>query len=154
MKPPYKNFTVFAGRIGNDPEPRYLESGDAVVSLRINAKESYKDAAGAWKQHEEWATVVLYRKDAEAFANSGLGKGAFVYVEGRRYTRTWQDGQGHKKTVHEIVATHWHAVAIAPNPNAPQARASTAKPAATERPAPTPAHADSSGDRTRTENLA
>lgn len=115
MALPFKNSTVFAGYVGNDPEIRYIANGDAVLSLRIVSRYSYRDGDQAWKTIDEWATVVLYRKLAESFAEAGHGKGAFIHVEGRRHTRKWTDGQGHRKTAHEIIAADWHAVQLPPS---------------------------------------
>lgn len=111
MKIPFKNITIFAGYVVNDPELRMLpNSQEATVSLRLVSRYSYRDSAGAWHTQDEFATAVLYRKQAEDFANAGLGKHSFIYVEGRRNTRKWTDGKGHAKTAHEIIVAEWHPV--------------------------------------------
>lgn len=116
MKIPFKNVTVFAGYVVNDPVLRHIAgSNDATVSLRLVSRYSYRDAAGAWQSQDEFATVVLYRKLAEDFAEAGLAKGAFIHAEGRRHTRTWTDGDGRKKTTHEVIASEWHAVHLPAN---------------------------------------
>lgn len=152
MRPPYKNLTVFAGRIGNDPELRYLASGDATISLRVCCQESFKDASSStgWSTHSEWATLVFYRKDAEDVAASGVAKGGFIYAEGRRHTRQWKDGQGHPKTAHEIIVSAWHPVAVAAAAAATErVEAAAQRSAAPTKLAPAPAPA-----RGSTESLA
>ena len=135
MRLPFKNHTVFAGYVGNDVELRRLDSGDVSVSLRIVAKQSYKVGA-EWKTVEEWATAIFYRKLAEDLAASGVAKGSFVHVEGRRHTRTWTDAQKRTKSTPEIIVAEWHEVVL---PAADRAKAPTDKPAA---PAARPKRAD------------
>lgn len=112
MRLPFKNHTIFAGYVGSDAPIRYLPSGEATVSARIIAKLAYRDEAGGYKTMDEWVTAVFYRKLAEDFAATGIGKGAFVHIEGRRHTRKWTDGRGYEKTAHEIIVSEWHQVAI------------------------------------------
>lgn len=163
MRPPYKNLTVFAGRVGNDPEIRYLSSGDATVSVRVACQESWKDASAAtgWKTHTEWAVLIFYRKDAEDLVAAGVRKGSFIHAEGRRHTRQWEDGEKRKKTAHEIIVSAWHVVAITPSAEATdraeaQAQAHAPRPARSGAPAAKPptAKAPATPSRGATERLA
>lgn len=127
MRLPFKNHTVFAGFVGNDVEPRYLPSGDPVVSLRIKSELSYK-VDGKWQKHEEWATAVFYRGLAKGLEEQGIRKGHFLHVEGRRHARSFkaQQGRGQPGVAHEIVVEDWHRVDIpergqAEPPAAPEA---------------------------------
>jgi single-strand DNA-binding protein len=114
MKIPYKNLTIFAGYIGNEPELRYLPSGDETVSLRIKSQYSYRDkASGSYKHIDEWATAVFYRQIAKDVVEQGAKKGRFIHVEGRRHTRQYPQ-EGRKPGIaHEILVDDWHFVAIA-----------------------------------------
>lgn len=136
MRLPYRNNTVFAGYVGNEPELRKLASGDATVSVRIVAKHSWK-IGDQWHTQDEWATAVFYRNLAEDFAEQGVKKGGFVHVEGRRHTRKWTDGSGRPKVTHEIIVTDWHEVALpATRPPAPTTPApAKAAPAEKNKPA-------------------
>ena len=104
MRLPFKNVTVFAGYVGNDPELRALASGDATLSLRIVSKHSYKQD-NVWHTQDEWLTAVFYRALAEEVAARGIKRGSFVHVEGRRHTRSWTDGSGNKKNTQEVVVS-------------------------------------------------
>ncbi len=127
MRLPFKNVTVFAGYVGNDPELRALASGDATLSLRIVSKHSYQQN-DMWHTQDEWLTAVFYRAQAQEVAARGIKRGSFVHVEGRRHTRTWTDGNGSKKSTQEVIVSAWHEVVV------PQAADAVANPAA----APTP----------------
>ncbi|MCD0253107.1 single-stranded DNA-binding protein [Xanthomonas campestris pv. campestris] len=112
MRLPYKNLTIFAGYVGNEPELRQLtNSGDATVSLRIVAKHSWQ-VEGVWKTEDEWITAVFYRSLAEQVIATSVRKGSFVHVEGRRHTRSWMDAKQQRKVTHEIIVTEWHEIAI------------------------------------------
>lgn len=126
MRLPYKNETVFAGYVGNVPELRYLPTGDATVSLRIVAKQSWQ-VDGEWRTHDEWATAVFYRALAQQVIDQGITKGRFVHVEGRRHTRRWGADQGKPKVAHEIIVSDWHEVALPAG--ASQAEVEPAEPA-------------------------
>jgi single stranded DNA-binding protein len=142
MRIPYKNSVVFAGFIGNEVEARALGSGDAVCSIRIASKHSWKDATQGWKESTEWATAVFYRQDASDVAEA-CNKGDFIHVEGRKFSREWEDSAKVKRRSEEIIVTSWHKVDItaaghrlAPTPPADTAAnptTKTAKPTASRR---------------------
>jgi len=111
MRIPYKNSVVFAGFIGNEVEARALGSGDAVCSIRIASKHSWKDATQGWKESTEWATAVFYRQDANDVA-AACSKGDFIHVEGRKFSREWTDTAKVKRRSEEIIVTGWHKVDI------------------------------------------
>ena len=91
------NHCTFIGRVGKDPETRYLPSGDAVTNFSIACNWKSKDKEGV-----EWVRVVTFGKLAEICAEY-LKKGAQVFISGRMQTRKYEkDGQEHYST--EIVA--------------------------------------------------
>ena len=99
------NLVILIGNLGNDPETRYLPSGDAICSIRLATTESWKDkSSGEKRESTEWHRVVFYRKLAE-IADQYLRKGSSVYVEGRIKTRKWQDKDGQDRYTTEIEAT-------------------------------------------------
>jgi single-strand DNA-binding protein len=97
------NKVILIGRLGADPDVRYLTDGTPVVNFNMATNEPVRSADGAWEERAEWHRVVVYRKLAETCANL-LGKGRLVYVEGKLQTRQWQDAQGVKRYTTEILA--------------------------------------------------
>ena len=98
------NKVLLIGNLGEDPETRYLPSGEAVTNLRIATNESWKDKqTGERKEKCEWHRVVMFRKLAE-IAGEYLRKGSQVYIEGKITTRKWQDKDGNDRYTTEIVA--------------------------------------------------
>ena len=98
------NKVIIMGALGQDPETRYLQNGDAVTTMSVCTSESWKDkATGAKQESKEWHRVVVWRKLAEV-AGEYCRKGKRVYVEGKLSTRKWQDKDGVEHYTTEIIA--------------------------------------------------
>lgn len=97
------NKVILIGRLGGDPDVRYMADGTPVINFNMATNEPIRAADGTWEERAEWHRVVAFRKLAENMA-SFLGKGRLVYVEGKLQTRQWQDNQGVKRYTTEIVA--------------------------------------------------
>jgi single-strand DNA-binding protein len=99
------NKVILIGNLGQDPELRFTQNGDAVLRLRIATTEGYIDRNRERQERTEWHTVVLFGKRAEAL-NKILSKGRGVGIEGRLQTRNWEDRDGNKRYTTEVVATN------------------------------------------------
>jgi single-strand DNA-binding protein len=97
------NKVILLGNLGKDPEVRSLEGGAKVAKFPLATSESYKDKAGNRIEQTEWHNVVVWRGLAD-IAERYLRKGNSVYVEGKIRTRSWDDKDGNKKYITEIVA--------------------------------------------------
>ena len=95
------NKAIIIGRVGQDPEMRYLPNGDAVANLSIATSEKYKDKQGNQQESTEWHRVSFFGKTAEVCAKY-LKKGSLVFVEGSIRTRKWQDKEGNDRYTTEI----------------------------------------------------
>ena len=98
------NKVTLIGRLGQDPEIRYTQSGNAVASVNIATNDYWTDKQGEKQERTEWHSLVLWGKLAD-LAQSYLKKGSQVYVEGRLQTRDWEDQQGQKHYKTEVVVT-------------------------------------------------
>ena len=98
------NKVILIGRLGRDPECRYLPNGDAVCNFSIATSESWKDQSGQKKERTEWHAITLYRKLAEIAAKY-LQKGSLVYIEGRIQSRKYTGKDGIERTAYEIVCS-------------------------------------------------
>lgn len=92
------NQCQFIGRLGVDPETRFLPSGDGVTNFRIACGWKTKDKEGT-----EWVSIVTFGKLSE-ICGEYLKKGSQVFVQGRMQTRKWQDKEGNARYSTEIVA--------------------------------------------------
>lgn len=98
------NKVILIGNLGNDPEVRYMPSGNAVANFSIATSESWKDKqTGEQQTRTEWHRISCFNRLGE-IAGEYLRKGSKVYVEGRLQTRKWQDTNGQERYTTEIIA--------------------------------------------------
>ena len=97
------NNCSFIGRLGRDPETRFLPNGDAVTNFSIAVGESWKDkTTGEIHETVEWVRCTAWRKLGE-ICGEYLKKGGQVFVSGKMKTRKWQDKNGVERYTAEIV---------------------------------------------------
>jgi len=96
------NKVMLLGRLGKDPEKKYVNSGTAVVNFSVATSESFKKGDN-WEEKTEWHNIVAFGNTAEN-ASKFLKKGSLVFMEGRIQTRSYQDKDGNNKYITEIVA--------------------------------------------------
>lgn len=95
------NKVILVGHLGKDPEVRSLENNVSVCSFPFATSETYtKD--GVRVKHTEWHNIVMWRNLAEMAAKY-LQKGKLAYIEGRLRTRNYEDKEGVRRYVTEIV---------------------------------------------------
>ena len=96
------NKVILIGHLGRDAETKFTPSGVAVTKFSVATNRRWKDQqTGEWKEETDWANVVLWRQ--ENLANY-LTKGKQVFVEGRLQTRSYDDKDGKKQYMTEVVA--------------------------------------------------
>ncbi len=99
------NKVILVGNCGQDPESKYMPSGNAVTNVSIATSETWKDKqTGQPQERTEWHRVVFFNRLGE-IAGEYLRKGSKVYVEGSLRTRKWQDKSGQDRYTTEIVAS-------------------------------------------------
>jgi single-strand DNA-binding protein len=94
---------MIIGRLGNDPDLRSMQSGEAVCNFSVATSETWKDKnTGEKKEKTEWHKVTAYRKLGE-ICGEYLKKGSQCYIEGKLQTRSYEkDGITRYST--EIIA--------------------------------------------------
>ena len=99
------NKVILIGRLGAHPEVRYTPDGTMVVNFRIATDESYRNKQGEKVTKTEWHRIVVFGRLAEICGNY-LGKGRLVFIEGKLQTRTWDDKDGNKRSLTEVLASN------------------------------------------------
>ena len=99
------NQVQIIGRLGRDPEVRYMPNGEAVCNFSIATSESWNDRqTGQRTERTEWHNITLYRRLAEV-AGQYLKKGALVFVQGKIQSRKYVDKNGIERTAYEIIGS-------------------------------------------------
>jgi len=95
------NKVILIGNLGRDAETKFTPSGTSVTNFSLATTNKWKDKqTGEWKEQTQWHRIVYWR--AEHVANYLL-KGKQVYVEGRLETRTYDDKDGKKVYITEVI---------------------------------------------------
>lgn len=90
------------GRLGRDAEMAFTGNGTSIVKFSVATSERYKDkASGEWKETPNWTNIVFWNGEKVA---PYLKKGTSVYVAGRLQTRSYDDKDGKKVYVTEVIA--------------------------------------------------
>jgi len=116
------NKVILVGRLGKDPEMKYIDGGTGCCKFSIATDETWKDKnSGEKQQKTEWHNIVVWRKLAE-ICGQYLKKGSLVYIEGKMQTRSWKkDGAKHHST--EIVADEMRMLGSKPDSQSASAAA-------------------------------
>lgn len=96
------NKAILIGNLGRDPEMRYTPNGQAVTKFSIATTEKFKDKNGERQERTTWHNIVAWGRQAEV-ANEFLSKGKPVYIEGRIENRSYDDKDGNKRYISEVV---------------------------------------------------
>lgn len=99
------NKVTLIGNLGKDPDVQTLDGNVPVAKFSLATTEAFKDKNGQTQYSTDWHTVVLWRNLAE-LVGKYLQKGSLVYVEGKLKNRAYDDRDGNRRYVTEIVADH------------------------------------------------
>ena len=99
------NKVMLIGHVGRDPEVKYTPGGAALAKFSVATNEVYKDKEGNQQDRTEWHRILTWGRTAEVMGEY-LKKGQLVYVEGRLQTSSWNDKDGNKRYITEIVASN------------------------------------------------
>lgn len=98
------NRTVLVGRLTRDPELRYTTNGAAVASFTLAVNRQFTNSQGA--READFIDCVIWRKAAENFVNF-TKKGSLVGIDGRIQTRNYENKQGQRVYVTEVVVDNF-----------------------------------------------
>lgn len=113
------NRVQLIGRVGKDPEIRTFEGNNKIANFTLATNEKYKDKTGNTVDVTDWHNLVIrFTKQAE-IAEKYLKKGMLVYVEGKLKNRSWDDKDGNKKYITEVVVDSFNMLERRDDNNGP-----------------------------------
>jgi single-strand DNA-binding protein len=110
------NKVMLIGYVGADSEMKFTAAGIPVANFSLAVKEVYKNGDGEKKTNTLWIHCVAWRRWAE-IVGEHVSKGKFLYVEGRLQLRVYEDREGQKRNVTEVVVTTLRFLGSAKNGN-------------------------------------
>ena len=99
-----RNKVQLIGNVGQEPSTTKLDNGKKVARLSLATNENYKNNKGEKVQATSWHTVVAWGKTAEIIENY-VSKGKEIAVEGKLTSRSYEDKEGVKRYVTEVLAS-------------------------------------------------
>jgi len=113
------NRVILVGRFGKDPELKDIKSGQKVANFSLATDRQWKDKDGNREKTVTWHNMVAWGKTAELIAEY-FHKGDQIYIEGRIDNRSYEDKDGNKRYVSEVVMESFQFVGgNAPKEEAP-----------------------------------
>ena len=97
------NKVILVGFLGATPELKFTVQNKPVCSFSLAVNERWKDSEGAPQESAQWFHIVSFGRLAGVCAEF-LAKGRHAFVEGRLQCRNWEDRNGEKRTVVEVLA--------------------------------------------------
>lgn len=98
-----KNTVQLIGNVGNDPEIKTFDGGKKLANLTIATNESYKNDKGDKVEKTEWHKVVAWGTTADIIEKY-VTKGLQIGIEGKLTHRSYDDKNGEKRYVTEVIA--------------------------------------------------
>ena len=98
------NKVILIGNLGKEPEIKHFEGGGLMARFSLATSDFYKGKDGQRVEHTEWHHIVMFRTLAENVEKLQMKKGQLVCIEGRIRTRSWEDRDGKKHSMTEILA--------------------------------------------------
>lgn len=98
---PSINRVTLLGHLGRDPELKYTQAGLPVCNASLATEKSWKKGDD-WVKSTTWSKVVAWRKVAETLGQAT--KGDLVLIEGELTQRSWENKEGVKQYVTEVLA--------------------------------------------------
>lgn len=96
------NRAMLIGRVGKNPEIKQISDTRKAAQFSLATTEKYKDRNGETKENTEWHNIVAFDKTAE-LVERYVTSGMQLYIEGKLRTRSWEDRDGNKRYVTEIL---------------------------------------------------
>jgi len=101
-----RNRVQLIGHLGQDPKLTSFDSGKKKMSVSIATNEIYRNAKGDKVTDTQWHTIVAWGKTAENFSKY-LKKGSEVAISGKLVHRNYDDKEGNKKYISEIIVSEF-----------------------------------------------
>lgn len=103
------NKAILLGNLGRDPELKYTSSGKAVCTFSLATSERWTGADGQKNESTCWHNIVAWGKQAEVIKEY-MSKGRQLFIEGRIQNRSYDDKDGNKKYISEVVVQNFSFV--------------------------------------------
>lgn len=99
----FLNKVLLIGHVGKEPEIKTMNNGNQVALFSLATSDTYKDKQGNKQTKTDWHKIVVYNSGLVGIVQKYCKKGSKLYVEGAISTREYEDKQGNKNYITEVV---------------------------------------------------
>ena len=99
-----RNSVKLIGYLGQDPEVKTLDKGNKVATFSLATSDSFTAKDGSKQEQTQWHTIVVWGNLAGVCAKY-LKKGKEIAIDGRLTYRNWEDKNGTRHYISEIIAS-------------------------------------------------
>lgn len=122
------NKVILVGNVGKDPDVHYIDTNVPVARFPFATSETYRSKDGEKITTTEWHNLVLWRGLAE-ITEKYVKKGTQLYIEGKIRTRSYDDKDGNKRYITEIIADNMQLLGRKSDNPASESNSGSTKPA-------------------------
>jgi single-strand DNA-binding protein len=97
-----RNKVQLIGHVGNDPEIKTFDGGKKLAKLNVATNQSYKNEKGEKVEETQWHSLIAWGKTADIIEKYVV-KGKEIAIEGKLTHRSYEDKNGEKRYVTEVV---------------------------------------------------
>lgn len=101
------NKVFLIGRLGKDPVVKHFQNDTAIAEFTLATDDSYKDKQGNKVEQTDWHNIKIPFKRQAEIAEKYLKKGSLVHIEGKIKTRSYDDKDGNKRYITEVVVENF-----------------------------------------------
>ncbi|MFW5658024.1 MAG: single-stranded DNA-binding protein [Bacteroidota bacterium] len=101
-----RNRVSLIGHLGNDPEIKEMDGGKTLAKINLATNDVYKDSEGKKVTETQWHNLIIWGPQAKT-AQKYLKKGSEIAVDGKLVHRNYENKEGVKKYVTEIIVSEF-----------------------------------------------
>lgn len=101
------NKVFLIGRLGKDPVIKHFANDNAIAEATLATDDSYKDKQGNKVEQTDWHNLKFPRSGQAQIVEKYLKKGSLLHVEGKIKTRSYDDKDGNKRYITEVVVENF-----------------------------------------------
>ncbi|MFN8308834.1 MAG: single-stranded DNA-binding protein [Chitinophagales bacterium] len=98
------NRVYLLGNLGKDPVIKHFPNDGMIAEFTLATSDDYKDKEGKWVDVTDWHNIKVNNRFLAERVEKTLKKGNRVFIEGKIKTRSYDDKDGNKRYITEIVA--------------------------------------------------
>lgn len=103
------NKAILIGHVGKEPLTARTQNGHICIKFPFATNERWKNKDGTFSEKTTWHNIVIWNTALAKFTQKYVAKGAFLYIEGKIDNRSWENDDGKKQYISEVILQGYDA---------------------------------------------